>query len=74
MELNDSGHLSINFSEESLCTDGLYFDVDDTRICRPTCGEFLARNIMFERVAISIGFILSLLMVAVVLPIQRKTL
>ena len=64
----------LNISGEDLCGEALYYDINGSGVCRPICGEFLARNDLILKVIISFGFATSVLMLIVVPVVQRKTM
>lgn len=72
-EAQDYTTESIDLITNVTCKEGLFLD-EHIGICKPLCGEFLARNVFFQRIAISVGFILSLLVFLMVLPVQRKNM
>jgi predicted nucleic acid-binding Zn ribbon protein len=69
---SDSMNLTNGTGQGPVCAEDFFFN-NDTQTCRPECGEFLTGKPIFQRTAILIGFILTLLMMIVVLPVQRKT-
>ena len=66
-EFNDTGSMEP-------CPEDFYYDENGTQLCQPICGKFLARDATVQRVVISIGFVLSVLMLFLVVPLQRETL
>lgn len=59
---------------QSLCVEGSYLDVNDTGICRPTCGEFMKREIALKQIAFVLGFISCIMIFILALTIQRDAL
>ena len=57
----DSTNISNDTGPVQVCAEDFFFD-DETQACRPVCGKFLARNVLWLRVVYSTGVILSLLL------------
>lgn len=55
------------------CGEGFYFDEEETRSCRPICGEFLFKSNVLKQVVFSVGFLFSVLTLILAF-LQRDTL
>ena len=63
--------IDVEFNDTEMCDDEFFFDEEGTQTCRPICGKFLARDVLHRRILISVGFVLSLVLLLVVVPLQR---
>ena len=73
MPVIDSG----NQTDQLICSEGFYFDVNATNLCRPTCGEFFPvgfASLIIIRSAVSISFVASVVMFILALTIQREVM
>ena len=64
-------------SNQFICSEGFFFDENETRLCRPICGEINPKHIglqVLENVAICVCFIASVLMFILALTVQRDSL
>lgn len=66
-----------SYGNQLVCSDGFYFDEDETRLCRPICGEINPKHIglqILENASICICFIASVLMFILALSVQKDSL
>ena len=67
---------SLQHSPET-CNEGYFFDENDTKLCRPTCGVVGYKSlglIVVERIAICICFVASVVQLVVAVTVQRDTM
>ena len=68
----------INSSDHPLvCSDGFFYDQNDTGLCRPECAQFGRINtglVVIERIAICIGLVASVALFILSVTLQRSTL
>ena len=60
-----------------MCSEGFFYDQDNTRLCRPECGEFNKLpqfEIILQQVCTFIGFITAVIVLILAFTIQRDKL